>query len=126
MSDNDIIKALKCCTTVGEGGCGSWYFNINSAMCVTNLMKAALVLVTRQNAEIGRLKEDIKNIQDANLLAFKSSVKISKADAASNAIKEFAARLKCKALKTKIFPFDRCITIEDINNLVKEMTGERG
>ena len=37
-------------------------------------------------------------------------------------IKEFAERLKKEALKHKIFPLDSCVDIDDINNLVKEMT----
>ena len=43
----------------------------------------------------------------------------------SEAIKEFAERLKKEALKHKIFPLDSCVDFDDIDNLVKEMTEQK-
>ena len=125
MTDNEIIKALNYC-------CGNIKNNdeeCNEDMCyqVTLpesrdegirwcrqwLMKDALDLINRQNAEIERLK---KNIDGLNIFT-KNHIKVIRLQA----IKEFAERLKEK-LQWDVEFENKLVFESDIDNLVKKMT----
>ena len=102
MTDNEIVKALECCV---EYDCRVCRYDVNSAICISNLMKDTLDLINRQKAEIERLQKYNTDV------AFKHY---------NDGIKEFAERLKAD-YKNKCMglSFERCI-----DNLVKEMVGD--
>ena len=115
MSDNEIIKALECCTTDKCKGCP--LFNVPKVKGCMKLMENALDLINRQKAEIESLNEKER------ILIFQLAEEHEKA------IKEFAEKLK------EEYPADgryqeitnTVIRIfhSTIDNLVKEMVGER-
>lgn len=132
MTDNDIIKALECCKSpipmcddcpVGE-----------SDMCFDFLKDYALDLIKRQKAEILELQGNRKFVRGtvARLLetSDKQQAMIEKLkeayavyeettglkQARADAIREFAERLKAEVLISDFY------SVEDIDNLVKEMT----
>ena len=140
MTDNEIIKALECCTKTEFisdcAKCEMFAFD-----CKDILIENALDLINRQKAEVERLEDKIfvlendlekaENLSDAleNDVDIKLNYiydleeKLKKAK--SEAIKEFAERLKEK-LQWDV-EFDNKLVFEsDIDNLVKEMTMERG
>ena len=61
MNDNDIIKALECCNSTKRGRCLNEcpYYNY-TAKCSQAMIKDALDLINRQQAEIEKLQEHIK------------------------------------------------------------------
>ena len=115
MTDNEIIKALECCSQ--EDMCQSCPYG---AACldekyVSVLSKDALDLINRQKAEIERLKEEIHKGHIAFQKRgdfYRKEIKSAK----SEAIKEFAERVS------------GTITIKGrqkdyFDDLVKETTG---
>lgn len=110
MQDNEIIKALECCT-----GYVNDCFNCpyrKDEFCDTSFPRDALDLINRQKAENERLKNYNENLLSANT-ALSNEVLETK----SEAIKEFAERLKNLSRFTNS---DKLY----IDNLVKEMVGE--
>ncbi len=63
MNDNEIIKALKCCAESGHCAehCPLDDPNDDIQECTSILSAAALDLINRQNAEIEKLKQDIRH-----------------------------------------------------------------
>ena len=115
MTDNEIIKALKYCFTRGfdESTCYECPFYTATAKCTEDLRESVLDLINRQNAEIERLRE-IANHKCQKCVS--RTIECAK----SEAIKEFAERLKEK-LQWDV-EFDNKLVFEsDIDNLVKEM-----
>lgn len=123
MNDNDIIKALECCR-VGkrEHDCKKCPLYCRVPACVDHLTEAALDLINRQKAEIESLQKryDLAVAErEANVKGFTEQLTSIK----SEAIKEFAAKLKQKA-----YPFpcavgvEYAVTIRAINDLVAELT----
>lgn len=107
MTDNEIIKALEYCKD-----------------CSANLNVEIIDLITRQQSEIERLKECPKCVYeyDGEMTEycvqgpcpnFKTVEQIK-----AEAYKEFAKLLRRQS-------FDRLyVSVDEINNLLKEMTGE--
>ena len=129
MTDNEIIKALKCCSKgIYAEVCEECAFrnegNKINIDCF-NLEEYALDLINRQKAEIEMLKTEMLKIveHDIPALAAKQIADEHTANvmkyAKSKAIKEFAERLK-QVLYNDEFIFTRNI----IDNLVKEMVGD--
>lgn len=115
MTDNEIIKALECCGV--DTSCeGCPYHDVS--LCQDNLCKDALSLINRQKAEIERLQGLLVEWKKAGY-KYADSIENIKAEA----IKEFAERLKREAVTHK--NFGELVYVEDIDNLVKEMVGER-
>lgn len=131
MTDNEIIKALECCSHRNEDlpcdGCPA--YNI-AQMCMEDLMSAALDLITRQQAEIERLKKCPKCVYEYDgevteycvqgpCPNFKTVEQIK-----VEAYKEFAERLKEKSYKTiRNYGLTKdVVEVCDIDNLIKEMT----
>lgn len=108
MSDEEIIEKLN--KIVKEKETMYWFDEI----------KSALDLINRQQEEIERLKGYNENLQAANTALSNEIIEIK-----SEAVKEFAERLKEKA-----YPFpcaigvENAVTIRDINDILKEMVGE--
>ncbi len=86
MTDNEIIKALECCSK-GFGNCEGCPYDDDNADCVTLkgetlMMKDTIDLIYRQNAEIERYLHSIKLLEK------------DVAQAKSEAYREFAERFK--------------------------------
>ena len=127
--DEQIIKALECCAKEEDGNCAirGCPLHKHCKKDIHTLEKSALDLINRQKAEIDRLKKENefhrKTITENAQRALEVLVdEIDKAK--SEAIKEFAERLK---EKTKLLPFAAMphtyVTGIDIDRLVKEMEG---
>ena len=105
MTDNEIIKALECCT-IPRANCPDCPARIGCNDCVDILREETLALIKSQKAEIERLERHTKMHDEIQ----------------AEAIKEFAERLK---EFQKPVCFDEAfiaVDVEDIDNLVKEMT----
>lgn len=115
MTDNEIIKALECCTDESYENCNECPYSIDTVSCERmKLLEDSLDLINRQKAEIERLKEW------ENLLKAEKYSLIK-----SEAIKEFAERLKEKSFKTiRNYGLTKdVVEVCAIDNLVKEMVG---
>ena len=119
MTDNEIIKALECCS-VGTFACDEQCpcfhskSNLKINSCRFELICDALDFINRQQEEIEALVAGQKTLQKY----------IAKAKA--EAVKEFAERLKEKSFKTiRNYGLTKdVVEVCDIDNLVKEMVGE--
>lgn len=126
MTDNEIIKALKCCGNIVDSTCKECvYHETYNASCVVRLMRDALDLINRQKAEIENLNivlqamRNAANSYKAENERYKGFIKLLEADvktAKSEAIKEFAEKVK-----DLFYPEDE--VREEINNLAQEMVG---
>lgn len=151
MTDKDIVKALECCISDDDGtrerpckGCPL----LQNDSCSNSLRKCALDLIYRQKekikefdeklviqrglidyqkAEIERLQKKVDELAEV----LSDAIKIRYKEAKSEAIKEFAERLK-QTITNEINTYYNSNgggyylaedTIEDIDNLVKEMAG---
>ena len=120
MTDNEVIKALECCAFWGEcTDCpyDDIAYKSSTDNCTYNSTKDALDLINRQKAEIERL-EKLNIIYKGGVDYFKSE-----------AIKEFAERLKASQIITQQSKEGCCVYEFDdelIDNLVEEMCGEKG
>ena len=133
MTDNEIIKALKCCPY--QRDCVSCDVNAcdNSP---NHIMKCALDLINRQKAEIENYSHNNKTMSDS-IYKMQKLIESQKAEierlqktqqlARAEAIKEFAERLKEKALSVDVsYGYGRevytdVVAVIEIDNLVKEM-----
>ena len=139
MTDNKIIEGLDCCRIENCHECPyREYYD-----CRGTLVQDTFNLINRQNAEIERLKDDI----DGSCIFLEEHRKISKqehenqmkklnqiqeqiplaiARERTEAIKEFAKRLLDKYdIWTDSDVTEYQYVAELVNNLVKEMTGEK-
>ena len=103
MTDNEIIKALEHCRKKECNTCPCYDDEIE---CGEMLIGHTLDLINRQKAEIKRLEFDNVHWNDWEVKC--------------RAINEFAERLKEKTC-TK-FDWNDYVDVEEIDNLVKEMT----
>ena len=111
MTDNDIIKALECCSIKTD--CTGCYFNTHESedICAREIVKNAFDLINRQQAEIERLKKYNTEV------AYKHY---------NDGIKEFAERLKY-IYDDKRYDGSNAYTLisflfNNIDNIVKEMS----
>lgn len=132
MNDSEIIKALECHTL--PSGCNDCpYVDKSAGRCSTAMVKDALDLIKRQQAEIDRLNIELKamrgaaNSYKAHYEDLKSenleTIKILKT-AKSEAVREFAENLKRKselvAPSVWAIPY-RAVAIADIDRLLEGM-----
>lgn len=130
MTDNDIIKALECCTDESYENCNECPYSIDAERCERmKLLEDILDLINHQKAEIERLKKEIQTTKDAYIM-LQTKNEIIK----SETVKEFEDRLKNK-IKIECNPYckptcDYGTGIEImryIDNLVKEIVdNEKG
>lgn len=126
MTDNEIIKALKCCGRENCFGC-PYHGKCHQG---NPMIKDALDLITRQQAEIERLKKCPKCAYEYDgevteycvqgpCPNFKTVEQIK-----VEAYKEFAERLKEKSFQSfGNYGITRdVVEVCDIDNLIKEMT----
>ena len=116
MTDNEIIKALECCSEVygwclpeNRAKCPLYGYNGEDEFCDKHLSKSALGIIKRQKAEIERLQK--ANESFSCLGKMYSEIK-------SEARKEFAERLKKEALIDSGY---EVLQIGTINKLLTEM-----
>ena len=148
MTDKEIIKALECCFM--EQQCNYCpLYKEHSADCLDTVLKNAHALITRQQAENENLKVENQSLRSAanslkmhyeeaqaeieSLKIFRGYAKKRASDyktmrdkylnAKSEAVKEFAERLKYvwweNGYESPDVDFD-----DFIDNLIKEMVGE--
>ena len=119
MTDNDIIKALECCTVCSSiETCGRCpYAECPTRKgCVGEMVKDALDLINRQKAEIERLTEEVNS-------KYKWENKLDKTikETESEAIKGFEDKI------LDLFPADKnhtTISRFTVKQIVKEMVGD--
>ena len=123
MTDKDIIKALECCGIKTD--CKGCYFDTHESedICAREVVKNAFDLINRQQTEIERLQKKVDELAEV----LSDAIKIRYKEAKSEAIKEFAERLKEKSFKTiRNYGLTKdVVEVCDIDNLVKEMVGEK-
>ena len=122
MTDNEIIKALKCCW---NGECNNCPNQSNCAEI--SVFDSVIDLINRQKAEIERLISRVSvlaEIEKDYALKYGDDfdVSIVKKKINSEARKEFAERLKGK-LRTGYIIMDKSIQ-DIIDNLLEEMESE--
>ena len=127
MTDKDIIKALECCSIKTD--CKGCYFNTHEAedICAREIVKNAFDLINHQKEEIEFLRKTIGKNSKKALDVTLEEIEKSRVEA----ITEFAERLK-QTITNEINTYYNSNgggyylaedTIEYIDNLVKEMTG---
>ena len=134
MTDNEIIKYMQC--VIGnEVNCSECTYQkvLPFPSCRNMCAKNALDLINRQKAEIERLKADkiIAERHEKDARELYKDVVIQLKTAKSEAIKEFAERLK-EEIRCEddcgYHCYDCCYECKDyvtaVENLVKEMTEE--
>ena len=119
MTDNEIIKGLECCGRENCFGCPYRGKCHQGNPMITD----SLDLITRQQAKIERLNEYNENLKAANTALSNEILDIK-----SEAVKEFAEKLKENSEIVHLFSVHTgdhyMVDIDDIDNLVKEMVGE--
>lgn len=126
MTDNEIIKAMQC--VIGnDAKCSECTYQkvLPFPSCRRKCAKNALDLINRQKAEIERLrKSQVKEIHIDK--EFYEECQYEMKQAKSEAIKEFAERLKAKMRNCSMYCIDEqtyyLISYSLVDNLVKEMT----
>lgn len=127
MTDKDIIKALECCGIKTD--CKGCYFDTHESedICAREIVKNAFDLLNRQKEEIEFLRKTIGKNSKKALDVTLEEIEKSRVEA----ITEFAERLK-QTITNEINTYYNSNgggyylaedTIEDIDNLVKEMAG---
>ena len=118
MTDKEIIEALEWHLN-DESHCSACPYDEYSVShyCIDMVIKDALDLISRQQAEIERL--EIENRCFADIGKMYSEIKVE-------AIKEFAERLILVEETTAIncATNEKVVRVSDIVNLVKEMVGD--
>lgn len=114
MTDNDIIKALECCTGANAKMCEACRLKKHPA-CEYLLQDESLALIKRQQAEIKQLKAERDNL----IRTYK--------ECAMEVVKDFAERLKVRAY-TAENEWSRgehplVVEVDDIDECVAEMEG---
>lgn len=129
MTDEQIIKALECCSTdVQENPCPKCAF-YNKHRCSTLMLNAASDIINRQKVKIKSLKQII-NEQDKEVLKlqnriifWRKNLNYQPEKIKSEAIKEFVEKLKRYSFVDNLsLDGKETVYVDDIDNLVKEMT----
>ena len=122
MNDNALINALECCTDESYENCNECPYSTDTLSCERlKLLEDSLELINRQNAEIEGLKKEVTVARDAYI-----SIQDRYEHTKTEAYKEFAERLNEKAQIADCFDsYNMVVGIHFIDNLLKEMVGER-
>lgn len=126
MTDNKIIKALECISGKGIIRCKDCPYRENEfPNCYDLAVQNAIDLINRQKVEVAHFKEEANKYQKFWCNSYN---KQEMDDARAEAIKEFADRLKEKAKIGKGYLGNvyHSVAVEEIDNLVKEMTESEG
>ena len=129
MTDEEIIKALKCCSK-SPRLCVNCPADEKCLDDVYFIEKQSLDLINRQKAEIERLQSNRDVWQTGYVSIEAKAWELSRQlnTAKAEAIKDFAERLTDKAelVRVNAFRSKWMISDEDIDNLVKQMTESEG
>lgn len=121
MTDNEIIKALECC--VNQPCCTQHcpYWRNSKAGCEYITPQNLLNLINSQQAKIKGLNKKVEELSEV----LSDHIKIRVKEIKSEAIKEFAERLKGKLFYEcgDINFSETCEIRRIVDNLVKEMVG---
>lgn len=120
MTDAEIIKALECCSQETYD-CDNCPLNkTEESLCFIEIKKYALDIITRQKAEIEKLKSGIVVELDNYASEYDSKIK-------AEAVKEFAERLEDEAYGNDLYDRSgypvKAVTVADVENVKKEMAG---
>ena len=117
MTDEQIIKNLKEITD-------NKIIRNNTCIISLSFLGEILDFITRQKADIKRMKKIISYLVESIDCSRKEYNRLLQKlqQAKSEAIKEFAERLKNKIWYSDLCNLERTITPEIITNLVKQMT----
>lgn len=125
MSDNEIIKALECCTNNNAlDNCDTCPL-CDYGNCQDTLIKYCSNTINRQKAEIERLKNHFMYCKVHNHVAIEIGAEHAIIEAIKpQIIKEFAEKLKHKCRDSAELDDYKMtvVTKSDIDDLVKEMT----
>ena len=124
MTDNEIIKALECCSYYDVClNCPCFSF----CGCTPELLESALDLINRQKAEIERLNR----ILNTDVVVFRGGRGNGKSETIKKIIEARVDAIRAKAYKeciekAKEILHNYCIELvdDDLDNLVKEMVGD--
>lgn len=122
MTDNEIVEALKLCTTQDGSipcyDCPCW--NDDEQECEGIDYTATLDLINRQKAEIEELKNYVNRCKSGKEYWVKCLL-----EKPSEALKEFAERMReCCASNSDLSADAYLSVTTDINCVLKEMVGE--
>ena len=124
MIDEEIINQWKHERELAECVCSYFVDQVE-----LSLVNETIDLINRQKAEIERLKNEnmAKEAEYNDMLEQRNSVERYLETVKSEAVKEFAERLKEKSFKTlRNYGLTKdVVEVCDIDNLVKEMVGEK-
>ena len=132
FTDEEIIKALKCCNEIENRDCLQCpYFSVpySFANC-SKRAKDTIDLINHQRAEIDCLRKELEKLHShkdflraevERLQTEKDNLIKTYGECMIEVVKEFAERLKEKAEYYSDLLF-KTVDVEDIDNLVKEMT----
>ena len=112
MTDNEIIKALECCS---RENCFSCPYR-GKCHQGNPMITDSLNLITRQQLEIEKLNKEIQITKDAYTM-LQTKIEIIK----SEAVKEFADEFERRCIKGGIYP---AFVKRQLENVKKEMVGE--
>ena len=142
MTDNEIIKALECCVYDDYAKC---HYDCPYKTNCRHLSKDALDIIDRQQAEIERLGEllrlkaegenilndviaeqqaELEDLREIVFMDRTEEIKKKNKELKSEAVKEFAEKLKEIATQGFWEANGAYVGVEQIDNLVKEMVGE--
>ena len=135
FTDEQIIKALECCSTdVQENPCPKCAF-YNKHRCSTLMLNAASDIINRQKVKIKSLKQMIDERDKETLklqkriIFWRDNLNYQPEKIKSEAIKEFAERLKRTSVGLEIGDDKKLrmtvVSTAAIDNLVKEITEEK-
>lgn len=137
MTDNDIIKALECCSkrSLHHYPCKDCPLFREECLGGASLMKPSIDLINRQKAEIGRLNKQLEELKflESRVNSIKNTPKdtfsgilISMAEGVARyeAIEEFAERFESKLNCIPQHHFTLAQVLYDLDKTKKEMVGE--
>lgn len=128
MTDEQIIKALECCIKPTSDCDNCPLYIRGDGDCIDKAKQGALDIINRQQAEIERLQKDLNYAK--NIITWDGETPLCKweEEIKSEAIKEFADKLKADINKTWYYELENdthnARALKRVDELVKEMVGE--
>ena len=124
-TDEEIVKALECCLC-DNSECLQCQNRELCKMERDELATKTIDLIIRKTEEINRLKAEIERLKGSTIVNNIMESQRIKKEAKSEAVKEFAERLKEKSFQSfGNYGITRdVVEVCDIDNLIKEMVDE--
>ena len=126
MTDNEIIKALECCSI--KHACSECPYTRNKGCdCINGILKDTFDLINRLQADIERLKNKNEILSINADTAFQDGLNEAQGlyaeQVKAEVIKEFAERLKDESFVDDGYYCD-IVLVDDIDGLLKAMVGD--